>query len=280
MRPVDRECGRPGPQHYADPTGALQAQRHGAPAAAYDMIDGSGDVDRTAPRTSTDGRRLPPHPLRRSRHQAHPPQGLAVRRQDPVLPPARRRELRLPHPSPALRQEPLVVGARELLRPHPRRRVACHLRRHRHRPATHRGPVALRHPALQLLRLRQHPRDAARALRGLLRNGDPPCAGAEHGPVSRLGGAPHPGAGRRRRPAWRAVHVRRRQRHPAVRAGRRVRQLREHGAGPPRPGGVRVVHARRRLLPQFLRHVEGRRRGERRRAGATVHHGRLAHHHG
>ena len=40
----------------------MQAQgRRGARAAAYGMIDGSGDVDRTAPRTSTDGRRrLPP----------------------------------------------------------------------------------------------------------------------------------------------------------------------------------------------------------------------------
>ena len=45
-------------------------------------------------------------------------------------------------------------------------------------------------------------------------------------------------------------------------------------------GGVRVVHPRRRLLPQLLRHAEGRGRGERRSAGAAVHHGRVAGHHG
>ena len=46
----------------------------------------------------------------------------------------------------------------------------------------------------------------------------------------------------------------------------------QHGAGPPRRGGVPDFHARRWLLPQLLRHPEGRHRGGGRRAGAPVHH--------
>ena len=243
------------------------------------MIEAVGAAARAGTRR-TDEHDLPPHPLRRGRHPAHPPPGLAVRRQDPLPPPARGRELRLPHPAPPLRQEPLGVGARELLRPHPGRRVARHLRRHRHRPRADRRPVALRHPALQLLRLRRHPRDPTRALRRLLPHRDPRRAGAQRGPVSRRRSPPHPRPPRRGRQAPRAVPVRGGQRHPDVRADRRVRQLRQHGAGAPRPRGLRVVHPRRRLLPQLLRHVEGRRRGERRRPRAAVHHRGLAHHDG
>ena len=188
----------------------------------------------------------------------------------PVSPPARGGELRIPDPSPPLREEPLGVRAGELLRPHPRRRVARRLRRHRHRPAAHRGSLALRHPALQLLRLRRHPGNAARTLRRLLRNGDPSRAGAQCGPVPRRGGPPHPSPSRHRGPARRAVHLRRGPRHSPAWTDRRVRQFRQHGAGAPRAGGVRIVHARRRLLPQLLRHAEGRGRGERRRPGAAA----------
>ena len=44
----------------------------------------------------------------------------------------------------------------------------------------------------------------------------------------------HPRPARHRRQARRAVRIRRRARHPAVHAHRRVRQLRQHGAGAPR----------------------------------------------
>ena len=140
--------------------------------------------------------------------------------------------------------------------------------------------LRLRHPALQLLRLRRHAGDAARALRGLLRHGDPQRPGAQRGPLSRRSDPPDPRAPRRRRQARRAVRVHRPPRRSAVRADRRVRQLRQYRAGPPRRGGLRVVDPRRRLLPQLLRDPEGGRRGERRRARAAVHHRRLAHHDG
>ena len=57
-----------------------------------------------------------------------------------------------------------------------------------------------------------------------------------------------------------------------------VRQLRQHHSRAPRRGGLPRHHPRRRLLPQLLRHPEGRGGAERRRHRAAVHHRRVADH--
>ena len=68
--------------------------------------------------------------------------------------------------------------------------------------------------------------------------------------------------------------------YSALCAHRRVRQLCQRGAGLSRRSGLSVVHPRRRLLPQFLRHLEGRSRAKPRRPRAAVHHRGIAAHHG
>ena len=230
--------------------------------------------------TSDHDRPLAAHPLRRGVVPAHPGERLAVRGQDPILAPAGRRALRLLHPPPALRQILLAVAAGVLLRSALGARVRGPVRRHRRRPRAHRRTGPLRHRALRLLRLQRQAGDPGGALRGLLRHQAPERIGTQRGPVPRGDAPAHPRPARHRRQAHRVVRLRRRARHPALHAHRRVRQLREHGAGPSRAGGVRVLHPRRRLLPQLLRHPEGRCRRSGRRPRTPVHHRRLAHHDG
>ena len=59
-----------------------------------------------------------------------------------------------------------------------------------------------------------------------------------------------------------------------------LRQLRQHRAGLSRGRGLPVLHSRRRILPQLLRHPQGRGREEPRRPGAHVHHRGVADHDG
>ena len=221
--------------------------------SASDRVYGNG---------SPHDRPLAAHPLRRDVVPAHPRERLAVRGQDPLPASARRRALRLLHPPPALRQVVLAVALGVLLRAALGARVRGPVRGHGRRARAHRRARALRRGALRLLRLRRHPGDLARALRGLLPYKAPGRAGAQRGPVPRRGTAAHPRAARHRRQAQRAVRVRHGAAHPALPAHRRVRQLRQHGAGPPGAGGLRVLRPRRGLLPQLLRRPEGRdRRG-------------------
>ena len=120
------------------------------------LLDERGMMGRTTGNRLGHDSVLPAHPLRRGRHPPHSAAGLALCGQDPVPAPARGRELRLLHPPAAVRQEPVGVGAAELLRPQHGRALARRLRRHRHRPRAHRGPLPLRRPALRFFRLQRH----------------------------------------------------------------------------------------------------------------------------
>ena len=171
---------------------------------------------------------------------------------------------------------------RELLRPLLGRRLRRHVRRHRRRAATRpeeqsryvtlRFNFSMVNDKLETLE-REFETYCMIEFRGTLR--------AASGPVSRSGACSgHPRSALHRQQARRAVPVRRRPRHPAVRADRRVRQLRQYGAGVPRRRGVPRLHPRRRLLPQLLRHPQGRHGAQRRRHRPPVHHRRVAGDHG
>ena len=151
-------------------------------------------------------------------------------------------------PAP-LRQVAVGVPAGELLRPLLGGRLRRHLRRHRHRPAPDRGTEPLRHPALQLLDGQRQARNE-REFETYCQS----CRGHWSGtcfPKRCCSGptALHPPSLLFRYSGDHDIPVR----------ADRLRQLRQHRAGVPRRRGVPLLHPRRRLLPQLLRHPEAAR---------------------